>query len=215
MNDYRPISLMHSFAKLIIKFLANRLAATLGQFVSPNLNGFIKGRFILDNFMLVHHTTKFLHQQRQACILLKLDMNKAFYSKVLKQLGFGSVLCDIISGLLATSSTQVLLNGSPVERIQHQRGLRQGDPLSPMLFILVMDVLCHLVKKAADEQILQPLARRALQHMISLYADDLVLFLQLSSSDIEIALDILQLFGNVSCLTTNLQKKQCSSHKMH
>ena len=84
MNDYRPISLMHSFAKLIIKFLANRLAATLGQFVSPNLNGFIKGRFILDNFMLVHHTTKFLHQQRQACILLKLDMNKAFYSKVLK-----------------------------------------------------------------------------------------------------------------------------------
>ena len=94
----------------------------------------------------------------------------------------------------------------PGERIQHQRGLRQGDPLSPMLFILVMDVLCHLVKKAADEQLLQPLARRALQHRISLYADDVVLFLRPSAGDIEITLDILQLFGSASGLTTNLQK---------
>ena len=99
----------------------------------------------------------------------------------------------------------MLLNGSPGEKIHHQRGLRQGDPLSPMLFILVMDVLCHLVKKAADEQLLQPLARRALQHRISLYAD-VVLFLRPSASDIEITLDILQLFGNASGLTTNLQK---------
>jgi len=70
----------------------------------------------------------------------------------------------------------------------------------------VVDVLCHLVKKAADEQLLQPLARRALQHRISLYADDVVLFLRPSASDIEITLDILQLFGNASGLTTNLQK---------
>jgi hypothetical protein len=76
-----------------------------------------------------------------------------FLLEVQKRLGFGSVWCDIISGLLASSSTQVLLNGSLGQRIQHQRGLRQDDPLSPMLFILVMDVLCHLVKKAMDEQL--------------------------------------------------------------
>lgn len=97
-------------------------------------------------------------------------------------------------------------NGSPGKRIHHQRGLRQGDPLSPMLFILVMDVLCHLIKKAAEEHMLQPLARRALQHRISLYADDVVLFLRPLASDIEITLNILQLFGNASGLTTNLQK---------
>ena len=78
--------------------------------------------------------------------------------------------------------------------------------MSPMLFILVMDVLCHLIKKAADENILQPLARRALQHRISLNADDVVLFLRPSARDIETTLDILQLFGNASRLTTNLQK---------
>jgi len=184
-KDFRPISLVHSFAKLVTKILANRLAGFLNQLISPNQSAFIKGRFILDNFMLVHQTTKFLHQQKQARILLKLDINKAFDSvswpfllEVLKQLGFGPIWCDIISGLLRTSSTQVLLNGSPGERIHHQRGLRQGDPLTPMLFILVMDVLCHLIKKVADEQMLQPLARRALQHRISLYADDVVLFLR-------------------------------------
>ena len=126
-KDYRPISLVHSVAKLITKILANRLAGRLDQLVSPNQSAFIKGRFILDNFMLVHHTTKFLHQQKQARILMKLDINKAFNSvswpfllEVLKQLGFGIIWRDIISGLLATSSTQVLLNGSPGEKIHHQ-----------------------------------------------------------------------------------------------
>ena len=63
-KDYRPISLVHSFAKLVTKILANRLAGYLNQLVSPNQSAFIKGRFILDNFMLVQHTTKFLHQQK-------------------------------------------------------------------------------------------------------------------------------------------------------
>jgi hypothetical protein len=111
-KDYRPISLVHSFAKLITKLLANRLAGRLDQLVSPNQSAFIKGRFILDNFMLVQHTTKFLHQQKQACFMLKLDITKAFDTvawpfllEVMQRLGFGPIWRDIISGLLATSST--------------------------------------------------------------------------------------------------------------
>ena len=121
-------------------------------------------------------------------------------------MGFGQIWCDIISGLLATSSTQILLNGSPSGRSEHRRGLRQGDPLSPMLFILVMDVLCYLVQKAAEEELLQPLSRRVLQHRISLYADDVVIFLQPSANDIRLTLDILQLFGEASGLKINVQK---------
>jgi hypothetical protein len=96
--------LVHSFAKLITKILANRLAGR--QLVFPNQSAFIKGHFILDNFVLVHHSTSFLHQQKQAQILLKLDITKAFDSvswpfllEVLRKLGFGPIWCDIISGL--------------------------------------------------------------------------------------------------------------------
>jgi hypothetical protein len=106
----------------------------------------------------------------------------------------------MISGLLASSSTHVLLNGFPGNKIAHCRGLRQGDPLSPMLFILVIDILCLMVKKASEEELLQPLATRALQQRISLYADDVVIFLHLAAEDIGVTLDILQLFGEASGL---------------
>ena len=162
-KDFRPISLVHSFAKLITKLLANRLAGHLQQMVSPNQNAFIKGRFIQDNFMLVQQTARFLHQQKQPRILLKLDISKAFDSvswpfliEILQHLGLGQIWRDILCGLLSSSSTQVLLNGIPGKHIYHQRGLRQGDPLSPMLFILVMDVLGYMISQAETDSLLQP-----------------------------------------------------------
>jgi hypothetical protein len=158
--------------------------------------------------------------------MLKLDVSKAFDSvgwpfmlEVMQHLGFGPIWRDIISGLLCSSMTQVLLNGIPGTRISHKRGQRQGDPLSPMLFILVMDLLGHMVSKAAEEGMLQPLARRVLQHQISLYADDVVLFLRPEVADIAITMDILHLFGVASGLKTNLQKSnvlpiRCEDHNL-
>jgi hypothetical protein len=170
-RDFRPISLVHSFAKLTTKLLANRLVGRLQEMVSSKQSAFIKGNFIQDKFMLVQQTAWFLHQQKQPRILLKLDISKAFDSvawpflvEVLQHLGFGLICHDIISGLLASSSTQVLMNGILGERIVHQRGMRQGDPLSPMLFILVMDVLSHMVAKATKLGLLEPLSQRVLQH---------------------------------------------------
>ena len=75
-------------------------------------------------------------------------------------LGFGPIWCNLVTNLLKTSSTRVLVNGEPGREIRHQRGLRQGDPLSPMLFILVMDVLNSLFAKAGELELLTPLVRR-------------------------------------------------------
>jgi hypothetical protein len=108
--------------------------------------------------MLVQQTTGFLHQQKQPRMILKLDILKALHSvawpfllEVMHHMGFGQIWRDIISGLLCSSTTQVLMNGIPRMWITHRRGLRKGDPLSPMLFILVIDVLGHMFVKAAGE----------------------------------------------------------------
>ena len=221
-KDFRPISLVHSFAKLVTKILANRLASCLDEMVLPNQSAFIKKRFIQDNFTLVQQTVKYLHIQKQPRILLKLDITKAFDSvswsfllEVLRKLGFGSRWRDLVCGLLASSSTQVLLNGTPGDFILHKRGLRQGDPLSPMLFILVMDVLNWMVTRASEAGLLQPLSSRPIQHRISLYADDVAIFLRPAAADINLTLQLLQLFGDASGLKTNVQKSnvlpiQCS-----
>jgi hypothetical protein len=79
-KDFRPISLFHSFGKLVTKILASRLSKRLHGMISPNQSAFIKGRFIQDNFMLVQQTTRLLYQQNKACLLLKLDITKAFDS---------------------------------------------------------------------------------------------------------------------------------------
>jgi hypothetical protein len=212
-KDFWPISLVYSFAKLITKLLANRLASHHDNMVSQNQSAFIKGRSILDNFMLVQQTTIMLHQKNCARILLKLDITKAFDSvswpfllEVMKHLGFGQIWCDIISTLLASASSQVLLNGAPGHKILHRKGLRQGDPLSPMLFILVMDVLCYLIKKAAVVGLLEPLSGNSDHSRISLYADDVVIFLHPVTSDVVTTMDILRIFGEVFGLKTNMAK---------
>jgi hypothetical protein len=78
--------------------------------------------------------------------------------------------------------------------------------IDPMIFILVMDVLGHMFSKAAEDGMLQPLVRRVLPHRISLYADDVVIFIRPEEADIAITMDILHLFGDASGLKTNLQK---------
>jgi len=146
-SDYRPISLMYSFGKLIAKCLARRL-----DLVHPCQSAFIQGRSIHDNFHAVHLTYKTLHQKKCSCLLLKIDIVKAFDSvswpfllEVLQWLGFSQQWRDWMSILLGLASTKVLLNGRSGNCIYHARGLQQGDPLSPMLFVLSMEVLGGLI----------------------------------------------------------------------
>lgn len=130
-KDFRPISLIHSFAKLVTKLIAGRLAGKLSALVAANQSAFVKGRCIHDNFVLVQQTAKFLHQQKQPRVLLNLDISKAFDSvswpfllEILQRRGFGPRCRNLISGILSSSSTRVLLNGIPGEVLYHRRGLR-------------------------------------------------------------------------------------------
>jgi hypothetical protein len=211
--DYRPISLIHLVAKIFAKVLSLRLAPRLDNLVSNNQNAFIAGRSLHDNFVLVRQSARLLHQLGAPRILLKLDMAKAFDSlswpflfEALKQYGFGDRFLEWLSILLSSASTRILLNGEPGPPVWHRRGLRQGDPLSPQLFVLAIDILSRLFKRAVELGILQRLHPRKWIPPISLYADDVVLFCHPSVADATAVREILNLFGRSSGLRVNFTK---------
>lgn len=154
-EHYRPISLIHSFAKIISKLLANRLAPRMVELVTANQSAFIRKRAIHDNFLYVQNLVKRFRRKKNPTLMMKLDISRAFDAvnwaymmEVLSVLGFGLKWRNWLSSILLSSSSKILLNGNPGESIQHARGLRQGDPLSPMLFILAMEPLNFIFKKA-------------------------------------------------------------------
>jgi hypothetical protein len=141
------LSLVHSFAKLVTKLLALRLAPRMPELIGRNQSAFTEGRCIQDNFVLVRQSAVLLHQRKVPAVLLKLDVARAFDSvswpfllSILRQRGFGPRWIGWITLMLRSASTQVLINSSAGCAFLHARGLRQGDPLSPLLFVLVMDV---------------------------------------------------------------------------
>ena len=163
-KDFRPISLTHSFGKLFSKLLANRRAPRLSALVAENQSACVKGRSIHDNFKMVQLTTRALHVGRTPAMLLKVDISKAFDSvswpfliRVLRHMGFGLKFIGWVCIILSSASSRILLNGVPGRVIHHRRGLRQGDPLSPTLFLFVMEVLNAALRRAEALEILSPL----------------------------------------------------------
>jgi len=217
LRDYRPISLIHSFSKLFTKYLAARLAPRLQEMVAQNQSAFIRNISIHDNYRIVQLACRSLHRKKHPSLLLKVDIAKAFDSvawpfllEVLEQLGFSRRWRDWISFILSTASTKVLVNGRLGRRIAHARGLHQGDPISPMLFVLALEPLNTLIKEVDRQGILTPLPLGDLQLRTSLYADDLVLWVAPKPEDLSCLRQIFELFGAASGLLVNVDKSVLS-----
>lgn len=214
-SDFRPISLIHSFAKLLAKILANRLASRLDSLVSRSQSAFIKRRCIQDNFMYTQNLTRILHRSKTPSLLLKLDIAKAFDSvkwgyilELLQVLGFGPRWREWISMMWSSSSSRVILNGETGDRFWHRKGLRQGDPISPMLFIIAIDPLQRLFDRATEAGILSPIRSSAAKLRVSLYADDAAIFIKPVQQELVAVQEILQVFGNATGMITNISKTE-------
>jgi len=201
---------------LFTKVLARRLAPLMGSLVKPNQSAFIRTRLIHENFKAVQLTAKLLHQTKLPCALLKIDIAKAFDTvnwrfllRLLLHIGFSRRWVNWISIMLSSASTKVILNGSPGRCIYHARGLRQGDPLSPLLFVLVMEVLNSLINLAVQKELMTRLHPK-IDEMAYMYADDVVVFSAPNQQDLILLRGILEIFAGASGLRTNMQKCRIS-----
>ena len=208
--DYRPISLIHTIAKIIAKVLALRLGPHMKNLVSNVQSAFIKTRSIHDNFMYVRNLARRLHMRKTPSLLFKLDIRKAFDSvkweyilDLLQRLGFPPMFRNWIAALLCSSSWRILLNGVPSKPIPHGRGFRQGDPVSPLLFVIAMDPLHTILELASREGLFHKIRGRGVAVRTSLSANDAAVFMAPIKKDIDNLATILHLFGNVTDLVTN------------
>ena len=161
----------------------------------------------------MRNLTRKFHRTKSPALLLKLDISKAFDSvrwdyllSLMQRRGFPMRWRNWISSLLSTSTSRIMLNGTPLDPIQHGGGLRQGDPLSPLLFILAKDPLHRHLQVATERGLLSKLNGRVARFRASMYADDAVIFLKPTPTDAANIKELLLNFGVVTGLHTNLQK---------
>ena len=156
-TDFRPISLVGSLYKVIAKVLSRRIKGVLPSIIGETQTAFVSGRQILDGALVANEVVNWLKKKRKSGVLLKMDFQKAYdtvdweaLDMVLEVMGFGSKWRTWIQQCISSASISILINGIPGRPFRMGRGLRQGDPLSPFLFVLMAEVLNRMMKKAVD-----------------------------------------------------------------
>ncbi|KAL5550690.1 hypothetical protein UlMin_000866 [Ulmus minor] len=216
-TEFRPISLCNVLYKIISKMLGNRLRRIMGTIISKEQSTFIPGRLILDNaiigFECLHAIKR--RKTKKNYLALKLNMAKAynrvewdFIQRVMNKLGFSEVWIRKIMACISSVTYSFQCNGKRFGHLTPTRGLRQGDPLSPYLFLLCgegLSSLLHLYEHKGDLQGLRcGLRGPTISHL--LFADDSLFFLEARLSTCANLKEILKLYETASGQVVNLSK---------
>ncbi|KAJ9544401.1 hypothetical protein OSB04_024108 [Centaurea solstitialis] len=211
-NENRPIHLMGCVSKVISKVLADRLKLVVGDIISPVQTAFVKGRQILDGPLIVNEIISWAKRLKNKLFIFKVDFEKAFDNirwnflwEILDQMNFGRRWISWIKGIICTAKVSVLVNGSPTNQFGLEKGVRQGDPLSPYLFIIAMEGLVAALKEASDKNLLSGVVLPNQGPSISSlhYADDAIFLGKWNEANLRNLLKILKCFHLASGLKIN------------
>jgi len=214
-SEYRPVSCLNTLYKVVARLLVRRLKLILPSLIVTNQTTFVKDRLIVENTTLAGELVNGYHRrQGPKRITIKVDIAKAFDTisweflfNCLHGLHLPPLLIDWLKACVCSTNFTVGYNGMVHGYFKGSRGLRQGDPLSPYLFVIAMNVLSVMLNRAASElkvKYHQRCSSSRLTHLC--FADDLLIFIDGSIDSVQNVLQVLKEFELRSGLAVSVQK---------
>ncbi|MCH81419.1 LINE-1 reverse transcriptase like, partial [Trifolium medium] len=216
LSEYRPICLIGCLYKLLSKILAGRLKRVLGKVISGCQSAFLPSRQIMDGVVVLNENIDLAKRRKNECMIFKVDFERAYdtiswnyLESMMKKMGFAEKWLSWMKACVFESTMSVLINGSPTVDFKVNKGLRQGDPLSPFLFLIAAEGLTGMVYKAVDIGKFHGFkVHENLQYPILQFADDTVLIGEGSWVNVWTIKTILRGFELVSGMKINFVKSK-------
>ncbi|KAA3472829.1 reverse transcriptase [Gossypium australe] len=216
--SFRLISLCNVVYKIIAKTIANRMQDVMAICIDQVQSAFVPGRLISDNIVLAYellHTFRQKRTGKKGYMAVKLDMSKAydrvewgFLQGVMVKMGFPSTWIELIMRCVTSVSYAVTINGKQGRIFKPTRGLRQGDPLSPFLFLICSEGLSALMRNAKKKGSIRGVkasrSGKAISHL--LFADDCLIFGEATEKGARVLKDILKVYEDCSGQCVNFDK---------
>ncbi|KAL9978081.1 hypothetical protein ACROYT_G015562 [Oculina patagonica] len=211
LKNWRPISLLNTDYKIATKCIANRLEKVLPTLINSDQTGYVKNRFIGENIRLISDVIDVYEKRNLPGMLLFIDFEKAFDSlewkflfEAIDAMNFGPMFQNWIHVFYSNISSCVLNNGFASNFFSLHRGVRQGCPLSGLLFVLAVETLAQSIRQNNN---ICGLKLNDTEIKLSLYADDITAFI-LNDSSADHLFNLLSEFGECSGLKMNISKTE-------
>ena len=211
-KNWRPISLLNNAYKIVSACIANRLKHVLPKIIDECQKGFMSGRYIGENIRLIYDTIAYTDKEDIPAMLFTVDFEKAFDSvswsflqKCLHFFKFGPDMIRWISTFYNNISTCIAVNRQYSEWFPIKRGVRQGDPCSPYLYLICAEILSLMIRNNPD---IKGITIKNKENLLSQFADDTTVFLDGSEKSFREIVSTLYKFSLVSGLKINFEKSQ-------